>query len=76
MQFKGLAKFKSNLAYYMRLVCFFKVYVQKQSSGVLRNFAKFTAKHLCQSVFFNKVAGLTYNFIKKETLAQAQVSSI
>ena len=24
---------------------------------VLRNFAKFTGKHLCQSVFFNKVAG-------------------
>ena len=25
--------------------------------GVLGNFAKFTGKHLCQSVFFNKVAG-------------------
>ena len=25
--------------------------------GVLRNFAKFTGKHLCQSFFFNKVAG-------------------
>ena len=25
--------------------------------GVLRNFAKFTAKHLCQSLSFNKVAG-------------------
>ena len=24
--------------------------------GVLRNFAKFTRKHLCQSLFFNKVA--------------------
>ena len=24
--------------------------------GVLRNFAKFTGKHLCQSLFFNKVA--------------------
>ena len=46
---------------------------QKQSSevfckkGVLRIFAKFTGKHLCQSLFFNNVAG---NFIKKETLAQ------
>ena len=40
--------------------------------GVLRNLAKFTGKHLCQSLFFNKVVGLrlTYNFIKKETLAQ------
>ena len=26
--------------------------------GVLRNFTKFTEKHLCQSLFFNKVAGL------------------
>ena len=25
--------------------------------GALRNFAKFTGKHLCQSLFFNKVAG-------------------
>ena len=25
--------------------------------GVLRNSAKFTGKHLCQSLFFNKVAG-------------------
>ena len=50
--------------------------------GVLGNFAKFTGKHLCQSLFFNKVAGLrpatllkkklwhTCNFIKKDTLAQ------
>ena len=40
---------------------------------VLRNFAKLTGKHLCQSLFFNKVAGLTpqaCNFIKKEALAQ------
>ena len=27
--------------------------------GVLRNFAKFTGKHQCQSLFFNKVAGLS-----------------
>ena len=32
-----------------------EVFFQK---GVLRNFAKFTGKHLCQSLFFNKVAGL------------------
>ena len=32
---------------------------QKQSPrGVFRNFAKFTGKHLCQSLFSNKVAGL------------------
>ena len=49
---------------------------QKQSSkgvlkkGVLRNFTKFTGKHLCQSLFFNKVAGSACNSIKKETLPQ------
>ena len=26
------------------------------TKGVLGNFAKFTGKHLCQSLFFNKVA--------------------
>ena len=26
--------------------------------GALRNFAKFTEKHQCQSLFFNEVAGL------------------
>ena len=26
--------------------------------GVLKNFTKFTGKHLCQSLFFNEVAGL------------------
>ena len=31
--------------------------------GVLKNFAKFTGKHLCQSLFFN-------NFIKKDSVAQ------
>ena len=39
--------------------------------GALRNFSKFTGKSLCQSLFFNKVAGLrpqAGNFIKKETL--------
>ena len=26
--------------------------------GVLKNFSKFTGKHMCQGLFFNKVAGL------------------
>ena len=26
--------------------------------GVLENFAKLTGKHLCQNLFFNKVAGI------------------
>ena len=37
--------------------------------GALRDFAKFTGKYMCQSLFFNKVPG-RWNFIKKETLAQ------
>ena len=36
--------------------------------GVFRNFAKFTGKHLFQSLYFNNVASL--NFIKIEILAQ------
>ena len=57
-----------------------ELYIQKQppevfcKKGVLTDFAKFTGKHLCQSLFLNKVerpGGLkAYNFIKKETLAQ------
>ena len=38
--------------------------------GVLRNFAKFTRNHLCQSPFFNKVAGPGLQLYLKETLAQ------
>ena len=44
-----------------------EVYYKK---GVLKNFAKLTGKHLCQSLFLNKAASTAYNFIKKETLAQ------
>ena len=28
--------------------------------GILRNFIKFTRKHQCRSLFFNKVAGLAF----------------
>ena len=50
-------------------------YTQKQPSercsvrkGVLRYFAKLKGKHLCKSLFFNKVTGLPefYNFVKKK----------
>ena len=30
--------------------------------GVLKNFAKFTGKHLCQSLFFNEVTGFNQQF--------------
>ena len=37
--------------------------------GALRIFAKFTGKYLCQSLFFNKIAGGACKFVKTETLA-------
>ena len=46
------------------------LYNQKQTrrcsvkKGVLKNFAKFTGKHLCQSLFFNKVTARVSLFIK------------
>ena len=36
--------------------------------GILRNFTKFTGKHLCQSLFFNKVAGLRPATLLKKRL--------
>ena len=38
--------------------------------GFCKNFAKFTGKRLCQSLFFNKVAGLRPTTLLTETLAQ------
>ena len=40
--------------------------------GALRNFTKFTGKHLCQSLFFNKVVGLRlklYNIADHDTIS-------
>ena len=36
--------------------------------GVLRNFVKFTGKHVCQSLLFNKVAGLRSATLLKKKL--------
>ena len=36
--------------------------------GVLGNFAKFTKKHLCQSLFFDKVVGLKSAILLKKRL--------
>ena len=36
--------------------------------GVFRNFIKFTGKHLCQRLFFNKVAGLKPGTLLKKSL--------
>ena len=37
---------------------------EKKKKDVLGNFAKFTGKHPCQSLFFNKIAGLQL-YLKK-----------
>ena len=34
------------------------LFTEAATGGVLRNCIKFIAKHLCQSLFFNKVADL------------------
>ena len=36
--------------------------------GVLENLAEFTGKHLCQSLFLNKVSGLRPATLLKERL--------
>ena len=57
--------------YLIHLFPFFLEAVGQRCSvkKVLENFKKLTGKHLCQILFFNKVAGIACNFIKKETLA-------
>ena len=42
--------------------------MRSMKKGVLRNFAKFTGKLLCQSLFFNKVAGLMPATLLKKRL--------
>ena len=63
------SKFRHKFFFFSGLLILILVFSEAATGGVLRNFAKFTGKHPCQSLFFNKVAGLG-NFIKKETLAQ------
>ena len=61
-EFPNMISVTSEVGYYVKVSesilrsshqrCFVK-------KGVLRNVTKFTGKHLCQSHFFNKVAGLS-----------------
>ena len=55
--------------------CYLSVYFKKQppkvfcfEKGVLRNFTKFTRKYLCQTLFFNKVAGMRPATLLKKRL--------
>ena len=58
-----------------QFVFLFCLYCQKQppevfyEKVVLRNFTKFTGKHLGQSLFLTTLQAWACNFIKKETLA-------
>ena len=45
-----------------------KPWLEGATGGVLINFAKFTGKHLCQSLLFNKVAGLRPATLLKKRL--------
>ena len=40
--------------------------------GIIKNFAKFTGKHLCQSLFFNKVTRQEHLFYKTPTVAASR----
>ena len=42
--------------------------VLKKKKGVLRNFAKFTGKHLCLIIFFDSVAGVSLATLLKKIL--------
>ena len=44
--------------------------------GVLRNFEKFTGKHLCQNLFFNKVAGLPYHIQTNPLICRATLVDV
>ena len=61
---------------HLRLLCSLLCYLFRSSHQrcsvrkvILRNFAKFAGKHLCQSLFLTKLLAAC-NFITKETLAQ------
>ena len=67
-------KIKSDKRFIHHCIGYFEnrseAYLEKQShpkvfckKGVLENFAKFTGKHLCQSLFFNKVSGLAQSML-------------
>ena len=64
------------LQWTLLLIFKFAEQLQKQppkvffEESLIRNFAKFEGKHLCESLFFNKVVGLSPATLLKVTLAQ------
>ena len=69
-------KCKVNLNFYTSATELKDVWVHSKSNhqrcsmkkGVLKNFVNFTGKHMCQSLFFNKVAGLRPAALLKKRL--------
>ena len=41
-----------------------------RDKGVFRNFAKFTGRHLYQSLFFDKIVGGAWNLLEEEALTK------
>ena len=66
------SKFSSTIWRRWRYLIYSSLPIDRSShqgySGVLRNFAKFVGNHLCQSLFFNKVAGLRATTLLKKRL--------
>ena len=59
---------------------FFKTYRGSRpevfsKKGVLRNFTKFTGKHLCQNLFFNKFAGLRQRCYRTPLVAASEFNN-
>ena len=74
---KGLWKFESTISFWKCKwrVVLLVIFLFRSSrpevfykTGVLRNFTKFTGKHLCQSLFFNKITGLSPATLLKKRL--------
>ena len=72
---RGRISFAFRLTIEVNIQIYFAVSTSRNScpevfckKGVLRNIAKFTGKHLCQSLFFNKVAGLSAATLLKKRL--------
>ena len=69
--------FPVNIAKFLRTAFFYRIphhyyFLQKQPPEVFyrnrrsfKNFTKFAGKHLCQSLFFNKVAGRPTTLLKR-----------
>ena len=54
------------IADFLWIICRSSHWGYSLRKGVLRNFVKFTGRHLCQRLLFNKVAGLRHSTLLKK----------